>query len=940
MDYSIYRCWSSFHARRALVHLDEVLPETLFGSRPGRHATQIWAKLLWTIEESFVDAVPLTGVVADLAKAFNFLPRLVVMELAAHMGIPGYVLVAWAGALSDMKRRFQLRDAVTPGVTSVTGVPEGCGLSCVAMVLVDVCFHKWMEVFFPLCTPVSFVDDWQLVTCHPTLLNGAVECMKRFVEAMDLQLDAKKEYAWSLCADGRKLLRSQDFSVVLGAKNLGAHVQFARKHSNAALTDRMMSMNEVWPRLKLSASSFSSKVHALVTAAWPRAMHAIAATAVSDAAFHKLRTGATKGLDIDKAGANAWIQLGLIEKSHVDPQCWAITQTIRCVRECGQASVVRGKLLQMVSGVEGPPANSFTTTPLARIQMLGWSVLPNGNLLDQIGEFCLFRTCMAELNVRISWAWQHVVAQQVAHRPGLVQLQYADVGDTRSWLSHLSYPDQELFKKCLDGCHITQDSKVHCQESGTDRCPYCQCTDSRFHRFWVCEYFAEAREGISPDQWALIAAAPEFLTCYGWSLRPYTVLQWMATLNAIPQPPEIHVSSCSGTLNLFTDGSCLNQHDPLCRVATWAVVYAGQSFSQAGVLDSGPLPGVLQSAYRAEVFAILRALRLAKNHGSSIMLWTDCAAVVRKLRRCLRGHPPKPNSAHADLWGSVFDCLSEFFPGQVAVTKVAAHQGFSNVQSPIEEWCVFHNHLADRAALYAQMQRPVDFWPFYAKHVSAVTASRDLSRTVQRVLLAISQKVMRDDDAETEQVRDEVCQTPPVPLHAHRTLPVLSIPGAAVRWYGDEVVRVVLSWYWQNVYGSTFPYVWLSQFQLYVDFMLSGGVGPIKFPQWQAGHNIPELDLLQLPFQKRTRWFCKVLKESLKHLGVGYSYMFVRPSSSALFLHTGCLAVKWDPRRIEAADQWILQHVPQGIHRTSRAIDLLPCAAKHSEFPPIWVTGS
>ena len=194
----LYRCWSSFHARQALTRLDEVLPATLYGSRPGRHATQIWSRLLWTIEDSFAMDVPLTGAVADLTKAFNFLPRVVVMELAAHMGIPAYVLLSWTGALTSMRRRFQLRDSLSSGVASVTGVPEGCGLSCVAMVLVDVCFHTWMRVYFPLCMPVSFVDDWQLLTCHPTLLQGAIDCMNRFVTAMDLHLDDRKAYAWSI----------------------------------------------------------------------------------------------------------------------------------------------------------------------------------------------------------------------------------------------------------------------------------------------------------------------------------------------------------------------------------------------------------------------------------------------------------------------------------------------------------------------------------------------------------------------------------------------------------------------------------------------------------------------------------------------------------------------------------------------------------------------
>jgi hypothetical protein len=69
-----------------------------------------------------------------------------------------------------------------------------------------------MQMYFPLCTPVSFVDDWQLLTCNPTLLQGAVEAMHRFADAMDLHLDERKAYAWSICPNGRKLLRTQGFT--------------------------------------------------------------------------------------------------------------------------------------------------------------------------------------------------------------------------------------------------------------------------------------------------------------------------------------------------------------------------------------------------------------------------------------------------------------------------------------------------------------------------------------------------------------------------------------------------------------------------------------------------------------------------------------------------------------------------------------------------------
>ena len=607
----LYRVWSSFHSKHALRLLDEALPETLYGSRPGHYAAQVWAKLLWSMEHSFEHSVELTGLVADLQKAFNMIPRLVVFELAGHIGMPGGMLVAWAGALSQMQRRFLLRGSLTEGVPSVTGFPEGCGLSCVAMVIIDFAFHLWQRTFFPLCTALSYVDDWQILCPHGSLMEGAKHCLDLFVQAVDLQLDDKKTDAWSLTAEGRQALRRGGFRVVLAAKNLGAHVQMSRKHTNFSLVDRISGMAAIWPRLRISACKYRLKIRAILVAAWPRALHAVASTLVGDAVIHSLRTGALKGLGADGSGCNAWVQLGLVEHPLVDPGFWSIIHTIRCARDCGDPVQVQAAMVKLTQSPDAVPANSITSTLLSRLQMLAWHVMGNGLIHDQFGEFSLFEACMSELVLRAQWAWQKVVAEQVAHRPGFRDLQFVDAADTRVFLKTLAVEDLELFHKCLNGTHITQDGKAYCQEGGSSQCPYCDCTGSRFHRFWVCERFQAEREGLPSDVLALIPSLPDVVTGYGWSLRPYTSLEWYSYLCNICVPSVNPMQDMYQEVHLFTDGSCLNPEVPICRLAAWAVVFADFEGPFAGsVIESGPLPGMLQNSYRAEIFAVWRALSI------------------------------------------------------------------------------------------------------------------------------------------------------------------------------------------------------------------------------------------------------------------------------------------------------------------------------------------
>ena len=97
-----------------------------------------------------------------------------------------------------------------------------------------------------------------------------------------------------------------------------------------------------------------------------------------------------KGLRADGAGANPLVHLGLVEVPSVDPLCWPVMQTLRLARDCGARSRVEGLLATLANGTSGLPANSITSTLLARIQVLGWHVDENGMVHDMFGPFFHF----------------------------------------------------------------------------------------------------------------------------------------------------------------------------------------------------------------------------------------------------------------------------------------------------------------------------------------------------------------------------------------------------------------------------------------------------------------------------------------------------------------------------------------------------------------------
>ena len=178
--------------------------------------------------------------------------------------------------------------------------------------------------------------------------------------------------------------------------------------------------------------------------------------------------------------------------------------------------------------------------------------------------------------------------------------------------------------------------------------------------------------------------------------------------------------------------------------------------------------------------------------------------------------------------------------------------------------------------------------------------------------------------------------TPPVPPDPWERLPALIFAPGAIGWYGSTIVEPVMKkWFWQATSDPQQPLAWVSQFQLYIDFMKCGEIGPLHVQGWQPGSRTAAVDILGFFLHVRTRWFAKVLRECLRHSSWKCSYHFCRPESVALMMHTGCLAVPWNGQRLTWIDDWIFGFFPEGVRRSTGALHSLPTADIDGRFPRI-----
>ena len=709
-----YRVWSSGRARQALKSLVHHLPHGIQGGVPGGQAKTLWHSLAQMLERAHWTSESLNGIILDIRKAFNALPRLPIWTCLARLGMPDGILRAWASFVAQQVRRFRVRQSHSSPVQSNVGYPEGCGLSVLAMIITDWMLHEWLQEVNSGCGLWAYVDDWTCTFRSPLDFEGVWAAVSRFVKLLDLEIDLAKSCAWSANSKDRTQIRGHEVGVALKIRMLGAHQNFCLRRGNVTVTARVKSMDAVWKRLKRSLSPYRFKLTSLLVLAWPRALHGISVVHLGPAWFRTLRSGAMKGLRANKKGSNPCLHLAC-HATLADPQAYALVQTVKDAREFGGTEAMETLLGLLANQGHGLPFNGPTTVLAERLRSLTWQVHGSGMVRDRFGLFSVFHCSFEEFWFRFRLDWPHVMWDIVRHRSSFDGCHNADLVELQSALKQFGAMDQVFLRCHLDGTLYTQNGRAHFQHDTTNQCPFCTEVDGFYHRAWQCPFFAACRENVSGEVLAAIPNLPACLSCHGWPLvQPefVTVVQSLVDLTLPELPPLPHHLAQAGRLDMFVDGTCSNPDDTRLRLAAWVVNVTGGASApwEHEVLMGGLVPGVVQTSFRAELVAMTQAIEFASEYGLKVRVWSDCLAVVRGVQKLLRGGKIGINQPHSDLWRQIQDRLRDCEGEQIQVVKVVSHADQQKVGDEVESWAFWRNELADSAASSINEKRGGSFW--------------------------------------------------------------------------------------------------------------------------------------------------------------------------------------------------------------------------------------
>ena len=234
-------------------------------------------------------------------------------------------------------------------------------------------------------------------------------------------------------------------------------------------------------------------------------------------------------------------------------------------------------------------------------------------------------------------------------------------------------------------------------------CPLCHEDDSLLHRMTQCT----ALSTIHGAHHAAFALAHTGSIAQTQRLLPRRSPLWSTFRQGLHTMPDSWRFAHRGSMvdpkdhHLFTDGSCLLPEIPELSLGAWAIIDS----STDCVLAADALVGLVQNSDRAELHAMVVAVEWCAQTDSSTTIWSDSAYALEGAARLSIDIHDLPDGADLDLWRRLQATLPLcMYPPQFQ--HVPAQRGRDAGVSPLDDWMIYWNDRADRAARRAHANRP------------------------------------------------------------------------------------------------------------------------------------------------------------------------------------------------------------------------------------------
>ena len=695
-----YRLWAKIRGKQIAQHLAEMVPATVGGPCKGISSELIAQFTSLEIEEALHLDLKIQGMVLDLVKCYNAIPRDPLYRILRRLGVNPNYIQAFANMMENMERSFEINGCLDPNPWKTsTGIVEGCGVAVACMLALGVWCNSVIHSCEPESQSIMFADNWAIITTEISQLRNIVNHIVEFLDALKMEMSPQKSWLWATSSGDRKELKDvkvngQTIPVVLHSKDLGVDQVYTKKYACPTKKEKIKKSIQKLKTIQKAKLPCGARKRIAVGAGLAIRTYGISTQLAAKSEYKHVRSATCAALHRTAGNASSWLALNTHD-DNLDPQWRDITQAIQAWKRFLKVfPCQKSKLLRILA--EGNPRVGAIGKLKAWCSVLGWTFNMDEEGTMKAGDktFSWVKSPISTFKKVIGRDWSRYVASNCQHRKNF-DINDIDVITMKKHYEKANYLDQRFLDHQFTGRAFTNDeiSKFVGQNEG--KCPACGLADSRQHRLFQCKETKMLRQK-NPKMIAHIAKSEIARWYHGILPLPDGFDQHINFLLQIPHiRPEkpLYDASCK---HLFLDGTAYFNNTGYWNIAGAAVVLADPNSFKTACVCKSLIPDVQQSSFHGE----LAAVALALNKSLFCHLYSDCQSVVNLMQQLIEAHNlghPLPDVEHS-IWSTITQQIESRPKDSVIVTKVKAHQNWRVLPSDDEKWKAHANTCADMHA--------------------------------------------------------------------------------------------------------------------------------------------------------------------------------------------------------------------------------------------------
>ena len=703
----LYRTWAKALTRKVMLQISTKLPPGVVGGVPGRSSTRIWFHLQHTIELGLKMNSPLCGLVADLVKMYNNLPREAIIALFIKIGFPPGLARGWLAFLDCLERHVLIKGSISPGYRSNTGLPEGDPLAVLGAVLFGC---AWVDhlASIPLLVAQVYVDNLELTSSSPETLVRAFHVSQDFFRTWGVGIDEGKTWAWEINM-GKHGRPNLDLPFRKTAKDLGANMRYGRNMCSANQYERLEQAGVVLTRIAGLPVGDKQRGTIIQGAAFAKAFFGSETTVISIPNFQSLRRKVQQAFIRKGRRASSRAFCALVAEGKLDPFVWCVLKQIRSYRMVFFDSPVEWEAFarELLHAVH--PNKLYGPSSIFRryCDLLDLTILPNGRISFPSGIVLhLLHSCYKDLELEIQDAWTRLLTAELSSRSGAENLYQVDAVATREALAALHEDESTAVLIHLSGGIVTKSHLSHSRNC-SPTCLFCPDKDTVAHRVLCCPQTSGLRESCGELSHLSQAAAT-----LPWVPKIPDLDTFRSVCFSRPSPPLL-LRTAECTQLVFVDGTAVDPTCPSCDDTAWAVIVdQGDGYPDIDLLldasrNTGEAPPFFSVAMTGKTQgrqninrAELAAFHWTIGTFEHCHIVTDSKYVQGIGEFLLGGNSLRKfvNRPNYDLIRQIHTILEGAGNRRIRISKIKSHQSEWRGLSNSDLRWYWGNHCADRAA--------------------------------------------------------------------------------------------------------------------------------------------------------------------------------------------------------------------------------------------------